>query len=320
MFNGLLFVTTAAAIFALIQGVFIFADAQSLAQSSIRRRLTAIGVGDLTGDALRRRMLGDRASPWLASFLASRPMRWLDELIVTSGIGIPTERVLLGMTSALPLALVILRLTGISPLFCIAGSVFAAFALPPWILYLVQQRRMKRLVHQLPEAIDILVRSLRAGHPVATGVRLIAEELSDPIKTEFRLASDIMMYGLDIRSAFERMERRIPLEEFRYMAAAIRIQYETGGNLAEILASLSNVMRERLRLQMKVKALSAEARLSGKILALVPFAVTGFVSILNPDYFSETDKNPALAALLVGAVLLVGVGLVMLRRMARVKV
>jgi tight adherence protein B len=316
----LLFLIAFLAILSLIYGAWGLADFFGTVQSRIRRRLEQISAGDPAGDMLRRRMLGENLSPWLAAMLDSAPVRWFDRLVITSGSRIPTERVLLTMVLVFTPLLGFARLAfGIGSAGSFAIAMAGAYVLPVWFLILRRDRRLARMVLQLPEAIDVLVRSLRAGHPVQAGVRMIAAEMADPIRGEFRLAADIMTYGLDIKSAFERMERRIPLQEFRYMAAAIRIQYETGGNLADILASLSSVMRERLKLRLKVKALSSEARLSGRILALVPFVVTAFVNYFNPSYYADVPHNPVLAFFLVVAALLVLAGILMMRRMTQIQ-
>jgi tight adherence protein B len=315
----LLFLIAFLAILALAQGMWGLILSLGSTQSRVRRRLEQISAGDTRAEMLRRRMLGENMSPWLAKLLESAPIRWFDRLVLTSGVTLPTEYVLFLMIVSFTPLLGMSGLAGLRPPLCVAIALAGSVGLPLSLLVLLRRRRLDKMVLQLPEAIDVLVRSLRAGHPVPTGVRMIAAEMADPIRTEFRLAADIMTYGLDMKSAFERMERRIPLQEFRYMAAAIRIQYETGGNLAEILGSLADVMRERLKLKLKVKALSAEARLSGKILALVPFAITGFVDFYNPDYYSEAAHNPALVALLGVAAILVVAGILMIRRLAQIE-
>jgi tight adherence protein B len=224
------------------------------------------------------------------------------------------------MSLAFPVMLLLLSAVGIGATIAVLASVGLAFLLPVGAVKFVQQRRLAKILEQLPEAIDVLVRSLRAGHPVAAGVRMIATEMSDPIRTEFRLVSDAMTYGLDLRDAFTRMEQRLPIPELRYMTAAVRIQYETGGNLAEILAALSQVMRERLKLKLKVRALSAEGRLSGRILSVIPFAIAAFIIRTNPDYYAEASTNKVLAALLWFALLLVLVGIFTMQRMLKIKV
>src|SRR5207245_8135668 len=129
-----------------------------------------------------------------------------------------------------------------------------------------------RSAEEPPAALDRFVRSVRAGHPIPTAIRMIAVEMPAPSGTEFGMVLDSMKYGLDLRDALQRMTQRVPVPELQYMVGAIRIQHAAGGNLAEILGSLSSIMRERLNLYMKVKALSAESRLSGKVLACIPVA------------------------------------------------
>ncbi len=320
MDNGILYVVIVATFFAFIQGIAVLVEATGNVETRTRRRLKDISVTDSAADVLRRRMFGEGVSPWLATILASKAVHWLDAIVLTSGIAMPTERVILAMTSAFPALVLLLNFIGLSSLLCIVGGFLVAFALPVWLLYIMQQRRLGKIVEQLPETLDVLVRSLRAGHPIPTGIHTIATEMPDPIKTEFRLVFDVMTYGLDLRSAFDRMEQRVPVPELRYMTAAVRIQYATGGNLAEILASLAAVMRDRLKLRMKVKALSAEGRLSGRILAGIPFLVTGFITFANPDYYSEAGTNSTLSAMLWGAVILVIGGIFMMRRMLNIRV
>jgi tight adherence protein B len=320
MDNGLLYIIIAATIFAFFQGSFLLVDATGAVQSRIRRRMKDISVTDTAADVLRRRMFGEGVAPWLAAILAWKPVHWLDEIVLTSGVTMRTEHVILAMTSTFPLIVLLLDFVGLNSVLCVIGGFMIAFALPLLLLYSMQKRRLGKIVEQLPETLDILVRSLRAGHPIPTGIHTIATEMPDPIRTEFRLVFDVMTYGLDLRSAFERMEQRVPVPELRYMTAAVRIQYATGGNLAEILASLATVMRERLKLRMKVKALSAEGRLSGRILAAIPFLVTGFITFANPDYYSEAGTNSTLSAMLWGALILVIGGIVMMRRMLNIRV
>jgi tight adherence protein B len=320
MDNDILYVVIVATFFAFIQGIAVLVEATGNVETRTRRRLKDISVTDSAADVLRRRMFGEGVSPWLATILASKAVQWLDAIVLTSGIAMPTERVILAMTSAFPAVVLLLNFIGLSSLLCIVGGFLVAFALPVWLLYVLQQRRLRKIVEQLPETLDVLVRSLRAGHPIPTGIHTIATEMPDPIKTEFRLVFDVMTYGLDLRSAFDRMEQRVPVPELRYMTAAVRIQYATGGNLAEILASLAAVMRDRMKLRMKVKALSAEGRLSGRILAGIPFLVTGFITFANPDYYSEAGTNSTLSAMLWGAVILIIGGIFTMRRMLNIRV
>ena len=134
-----------------------------------------------------------------------------------------------------------------------------------FLLIYMRGKRRSRLEAQLPDAIDTLVRSLRAGQPVSAAIRLVARDLPDPIGTEFRILSDELTYGLDLETAMNNMGARVGQEDLALVVIATGIQSSTGGNLAEILNSMSKVVRERLRLRLKVKAMSAEGRFSGDL-------------------------------------------------------
>jgi tight adherence protein B len=166
----------------------------------------------------------------------------------------------------------------------------------------------------------MFVRSLRAGHPVPGAIRLVANEMPAPLGTEFGIVFDGITYGLDLREALQRMTRRIPAAEVSYLAGTIRIQHAAGGSLATVLSSLAHVMRERLKLELKVKALSAESRFSGKILAAIPFAVVVVILMRNPGFYAEASTNTGLALILYFAVFLVFVGIYLLRRIVNIRV
>jgi tight adherence protein B len=316
----LLFAVLVLAVLTLLQGLFLFADAVGTASSRARRRLNDLSAGDPT-TSLRRKVLGEGAAQWLVNILATAPFRWLDRLIVASGIKKTTEWVLLVMTFGMSAGAVALKLVvGLDLLTSLLGAI-AVGALPPLALLMAMRgRRARKIVEQLPETLDMFVRSLRAGHPIPTAIRMIAVEMPDPIGTEFGVAFDGLTYGLDLRDALERMADRVRVPELQYMVAAIRIQHTAGGNLAEILASLSTIMRERLKLYLKVKALSAESRFSGKVLAAMPFGIVGLIYLGNPGFYNGARTDTSLAMVLYFAGFLVLFGIVLLRRIVKIRV
>ena len=147
-----------------------------------------------------------------------------------------------------------------------------------------------------------------------TGIGMIAEEMPNPIGAEFSIVYDEMAYGLDLRQALEKLGDRLRHHVIDYLIVAMRVQHGTGGNLAEVLTSLSDVLRERLRLQGKVKALSAESRLSGKLLSGLPVLVVLVLAYINPHYYDEAWTNMYLASILAGAGGLLLLGILLLRR------
>jgi tight adherence protein B len=316
----LLYVIAAVAIFAFLQGVFLFIDASGDIAARTKRRLDSLSINE-PAEVLRRKALGEGASPWLVTLLASSPVRWFDNLITTSGINKTTERVLVVMTFGVSAGAILLKLVvGLGLLLSLFGSFAVAVMLPLVLLLSMRTRRARRIAEQLPEALDMFVRSLRAGHPIPTAIRMIATEMPAPIGAEFAMVFDTMAYGLDLRDALQRMTRRVPVPEVQYMVGAIRIQHAAGGNLAEILGSLSSIMRDRLKLYLKVKALSAESRLSGKVLACIPFLIVTVIIFTNPDFYDGARTDNRLAMLLYFAAFLVLFGIVLVRRVVNIRV
>ena len=190
------------------------------------------------------------------------------------------------------------------------------------LFYLLRARsaRVARFEEQLPEAIDLVVRSLKVGHPLSVSLSVIAQELPAPIGREFGLAHDKVSYGLTIPDAFKEMSERVPLADLRYLVAALQIQEEAGGNLIESLTKLAGVIRERFRMFRKVKAITAEGRMSAWQLSFFPIGIGLAIRLVKPDYFDralETQSFPIFAAVTV--VLLI-VNIVVMSAITKIKV
>jgi tight adherence protein B len=171
-------------------------------------------------------------------------------------------------------------------------------------------RRLRRFGEQLPDAIDLIVRSLEAGHPINVALGLVAQEMADPIGTEFGLTVDEVTYGLSVPEALENMSNRVAHADIRYVIVSIKIQHGTGGNLAEVLSNVARVLRERLRMVKKIKAISAEGRISAILLSCLPFFVLGGIWAFNPGYYRGVQDDPLFPAIMESgaALLLVGIG------------
>jgi tight adherence protein B len=181
------------------------------------------------------------------------------------------------------------------------GLVGFAFAPLPVILYLKVARgnRIARFANQLPDALEIIVRGLRIGHPFSKAVELVANEMPDPIGTEFGITADEMTFGQDVTTAVDNLYRRVGQEDLLFLVIAISVQTQTGGNLAEVLSRLSRLMRERVKLRLKVKALSAEGRMSSYFLTAMPFILFGMIELIYPKYFDEVGNSAALVPALI---------------------
>jgi tight adherence protein B len=168
---------------------------------------------------------------------------------------------------------------------------------PPLVgLYLsiTRRRRIERFAQQLPDSLDIIVRGLRVGHPFSSAIELVAREMRDPIGTELGITADEMTFGQDVVTAVSNLFRRVGQEDLVFLAIAVSVQSQTGGNLADVLARLATLMRERVTMRLKIKALSAEGRLSGWFLSAMPFILFGAIQLVATDYFGGLRGTPFL--------------------------
>jgi tight adherence protein B len=189
------------------------------------------------------------------------------------------------------------------------------------ILYFVRQRSRRVLAfsEQLPDAIDVIVRGVRVGLPFSTAVALVAREMPDPVGTEFGMLGDEIAFGLDVRTALENLNRRVGQDDLLFLTVAVGIQIQTGGNLGEILARLSRLMRNRATMRLKIRALSAEGRASAYALSAFPFVLLVVLNFLSPAYYGSIRSNSLVEpAIYVGLFLLI-VGNFIIYRMVNFK-
>ena len=247
--------------------------------------------------------------------LAQIPMlQKSNELLVQTGLRISPTLLLVWV-----LALTIIIYTPLK-LFFFVGVIGLApvtlFALAVVYTYLriVRRRRIGRFGEQLPEALDVVVRGLRAGHPFRVALSLVAREMPDPVGSEFGILLDEITFGLDQTVAVDNLNKRVGLEDLVFFSIAINLQSHTGGNLAEILGRLSKLLRERAKVRMKIRVLTSEGRLSAVFLSLTPFVLFGIISFLAPTYFGAVQNHPSVApALVIGSALLLLGNIVMYR-------
>jgi tight adherence protein B len=242
-------------------------------------------------------------------------LQGLDELIVQSGVKIDTVRIcvwLVVLTALfyLPLAFW-LKLGPLAFAIAVPAAVLVGYLM----LRMARARRINRFSEQLPEAIDIVVRGLRAGHPFRVALGLVARELTDPIGTEFGILLDEISFGVDQRVAVDHLAARVGQEDLTFVSIAINIQSQTGGNLAEILQGLSKVLRNRSKLRLKVRALTSEGRLSGIFMSAMPFILFLVVNLISPGYFAEVRDHPLVGPAVVFGLALLAIGNFVIYRM-----
>jgi tight adherence protein B len=209
---------------------------------------------------------------------------------------------------------------GGSLLKAMLGMLFCGIALPLLTLKTLRRRRQKKFSAQFPDSIDIITRSLRAGHPVPVAIGMAAREMSDPIGSEFGMVTDEVTYGADLETAMRSLFYRVGSDDLPLFVTAIAIQGTTGGNLGEILENLSRVIRERFKMRRKIKSLASEGRASALILSSLPFGIFGMIFILVPDFYGSVWGEPLTKLGLVLAGSWMGVGNFIMYRMVNFKI
>lgn len=206
-------------------------------------------------------------------------------------------------------------LLGYSPVRTLIFAV--ALTIAGGIGYVARARasRVKRFLFQLPDALDVIVRSLAAGHPLPVSVALVAREMPDPIGTEFGIMSDELTYGTDVDTATRNMAQRTGVQELNLLAISLSVQKGAGGNLAEMLANLADMIRRRLMLKAKIRAISAEGRMTSWFMLLFPFGLYGMLMLIRPDYFDPVwASGYGNIVLAIGATLMT-IGMLILRKL-----
>jgi tight adherence protein B len=193
-------------------------------------------------------------------------------------------------------------------------------AVPAGYLYWLRAQRMKQFDQQLPEALELISRALKAGHAFSVGLKLVGEEAADPIGIEFRRVFDEVSMGVALPQALQNMTERLDSVDLRFFVTSVLVQRETGGNLAEIIDSLADLIRKRFELQLKVRALSAEGRFSGSILFCLPILLGVLLHQMNPEYMGWLFKDPIGRTMVMTGSFLMVAGAFVMKRLIAIKV
>ena len=258
-----------------------------------------------------------------------RMLHSIQQSVIASGVAMPAHQIMLAMAlgSALITVLVIIAaaFTGYTINFgmvqmALAVGLSIGLGIPLLVLSRMASKRRQKMQEQFPVALDIFVRGLRSGHPVSSALDLLTKEMEDPLGSEFGLVLDEVAYGADLRDALQSMADRWGLEDIQMFVVSLSVQNETGGNLAEILANLSSVIRERASMYMKVRALSSEGRMTALLLTALPVLTFAGLFLLNPSFYLDVAQDPIFVPGFVGLVVLYFIGFFMIRRMIDLKV
>lgn len=312
---GLIFV----GVFAMVEGLYLVAFGKSISLNSrVNRRLEMLNGGaarEQVLEQLRKEMkqhmkstsiplyslLAEKAQKAAIAFSPRQLIMIMAGLTAFAFVGLSV-----GTETALPVRALISVLIGVGAVYMWVGQ--------------KAKKRMSMLEEQLPDAVELMVRSLRVGHPFSAAIQIVAKEANDPLATEFGIIADEAAYGRDVGEALREMAERLDMQDLRFLAVAVTIQQTSGGNLAEILDGLAKVIRSRFKLFRRVRAITAEAKWSGMFLSIFPLGALVGINVIQPHYYDDVKETAAFipAALVVAGFLVVNV--FVMRSLVNIKV
>ena len=250
----------------------------------------------------------DRHLPWLAGRLASANAPFTPSQVVLSQAGLAA------------VSLLALDLAGAAPVAALLLAAIIGLGAPLAVISMLAGRRRRLFVAQMPQTIDLIARSLQAGHPVTTAMAVAAERMPEPLGPELKVVLSEMNYGLDRDMALRNLSKRFPVPELRMFAASLEITRETGGNVSEVLLGLADRLRQHAQLRKKVAALSAEGRLSFWVVAALPILAGGAILLLRPEYYREVAGDPLFWPMMAEPPIMLTIGAIVIWRMINFRV
>src|SRR5471030_2166408 len=248
------------------------------------------------------------------------PLINLNQLLLQSGLSIGLGRLVIFIVVGMIAAFAGVMMFHGKLSHALGAALFSGTVLPILVLQYMRRRRQKKFGAQFPDAIDIIVRSLRAGHPTPIAVAMVAKEMPDPIGSEFGIVVDEITYGADLETAMRNLYFRVGTDDLPLFVTAVAIQGSTGGNLGEILENLSAVIRLRFKMRRKIRALAAEGRASAMILSSLPIAMFGIVNFVTPEFYASVWQFDLTKIALGVAAGWMGIGNVIMFRMVNFRI
>jgi tight adherence protein B len=241
--------------------------------------------------------------PSLSQRLSQAGLSWSKRqyILVCAGFGIVTFLAVLGM--------------GLGLLPALGLGFAASFGMPYWMLSWLKKRRENRFLNVFPDAVDVIVRGIRSGLPLADSLRMIAAEGQEPVRSEFKTILETQAIGIPLGDACQKLYERIPLPEANFFGIVIAIQQKSGGNLSEALGNLSKVLRDRKKMKAKIQAMSMEAKASAAIIGSLPPAVMGLVWLSSPTYIEMLWTHPVGQLMLLGSAVWMTIGVLVMKKM-----
>ncbi len=303
----------------LVEGVYLMVFGKSISLNSrVNRRLDLINKGGNREDVLAKlrkeldQHTGSKTIP-LYTLIASKAQK--------ANIAFTPPQLLLVMGALTIAAFLMLTMaTGASlPIRALLSVGMGVGGVYFWVNSKAK-KRIAMIEEQLPDAVELMVRSLRVGHPFVSAINTVSKEMADPLGSELGIIADEAAYGRDVSEAIEAMADRLDLQDLRFLAVAVGIQQKSGGNLAEILSGLARVIRSRFKLFRKVKAITAEAKGSGMFLSVFPLLALVGINVLQPDYYTEVMESSAFIPAAAVVAVMLGVNVIVMRWMVNIKV
>ena len=318
-FTGIFLFVTSVCIIELV--AFSLRHMRTSRRSNIRKRLRKytheMNPSNST-DILRKRLLSD--IPFMNQLLNRISfVRRLDQLVIQANAPYTLwfYMLLFGLLATLGFLFgaILLKQKALAILISISAG-----AIPYFYLIAKKRTRIEKFRSQMPEALDLIARSLKAGHALPGGMQLASEQIDDPLGPEFSEALDEINFGVSVPDALKNLANRMNCAEVRYFVVAVILQRETGGNLAELMESLANLIRENYKFQGKVRTLSAEGRLSAIVLIALPFLVAGWIQISTPSFLDPLLTAPIGRMMLMAAGVMMTIGIIVISRMVKIDV
>lgn len=239
----------------------------------------------------------------------------LKKMLAQAGMNVTVQQFFM-FSAILGLAFSIGAFVGGFNIYVIAGAFFVGtFGLPRWFVSYKRKKRFKAFMKEFPNAVDVIVRGVKAGLPLNDCLAIIARESKDPVGPEFRKIVESQQMGMTMADAIAKLYENIPLSEANFFGIVIAIQQSAGGNLSEALGNLANVLRDRKKLDEKIKAMSAEAKASAGIIGSLPFCVTGLVYLTTPDYITLLFTHPTGHMVIGGSLIWMSMGILVMKKM-----
>ncbi|MEH2510855.1 tight adherence protein B [Nitrobacteraceae bacterium AZCC 1564] len=235
--------------------------------------------------------------------------------IAQAGLGISNQQFIIFSVILGGVTLLLTYMSGMAPLAAAGFALAAGFGLPRWILNYLKKRREAKFLDALPDAVDVIVRGIKAGLPLFDSIKVVAADSPEPLRSEFNAIIETQTIGMPLGEACQRLYERMPLPEANFFGIVIAIQTKTGGNLSEALANLSRVLRDRKKMKGKIQAMSMEAKASAAIIGSLPPLVMLMVYILTPEYISLLWTHPTGRFMLAGCALWMSTGIFVMKKM-----